>query len=167
MCVDGSLPNRCGRKFAFRGSLWLWFKGSPRRVQHLLCANFAKKKWGCVRVPAAHGASRRHYLSIESSRTSRRLYGVYRNKRGTAGPPRGPPRAQERKRSHGKAPRASFELLYGCALAVWTASTWPPLSLGSRPKGANAVCQLLEARAAIHRYRAMQLTRPALITKCC
>ena len=38
-------------------------------------------------------------------------------KRGTAGPPRGPPRPQERNQSLGKLPKAVLRLLYGCALA--------------------------------------------------
>ena len=99
---------------------------------------------GSLRHTAPHGVT---YLSIESPRPSRRSYGVCRNQNaGTAGPPRGPPRPQERNRSLGKLPKALLRLVYGSALSVWTASTWPPgFELGFR-KAANAACQTRGSR---------------------
>ena len=61
------------------------------------------------------------------------------SKLGDAGPPRGPPRPQERNQSLGKLPKASLRLVYGSALAVLATSTWP--SKGAKVKEPKAVCQ--------------------------
>ena len=79
------------------------------------------------------------YLSIESSRTSRRLYGVYRNQTRDRGPAARATKAAGTQPKPRKLPKASLKLVYGSALAVWTASTWPPLSLAAG-KEPNAAC---------------------------
>ena len=61
-------------------------KATLGACSQLLCANFAKKNGvacGSLRHTAPHGVT---YLSIESARTSRRLYGVYRNQTRDRGP---------------------------------------------------------------------------------
>ena len=141
-CCLGRAPCGVRRRFAaqsLRAKICVWWQLSAvvqrqpsARASHLLCANFAKKNGvacGSLRHTAPHGVA---YGSLESSRTSRRLYGVYRNQtrdRGTAARATKAAGTQPKPR---ESPRASLRLLYGCALAVWTASTWPPLSFGCR-----------------------------------
>ena len=78
-------------------------------------------------------------------------------KRGTAGPPRGPPRPQERNQSLGKLPKAVLRLLYGCALADLAPRLGHAKDQVKEPKSGVK----LEARAAIHRYLGamLQLTK--------
>ena len=141
-CGLGRAPPRGVRRFAaqsLRAKICVWWQLSavvqrqPSARAATFCVPILPKKngvaCGSLRHTAPHGVT---YLSIESSRTSRRLYGVYRNQtrdRGTAARATKAAGTQPKPR---ESPRASLRLLYGCALAVWTASTWPPLSFGCR-----------------------------------
>ena len=98
------------------------FSCSPKAAlgacSHLLCANFAKKNGvacGSLRHTAPHGVT---YLSIESSRTSRRLYGVCRvQTRGRGRTARATTAAGTQPKPR-KLPKASLRLVYGSVMAV-------------------------------------------------
>ena len=173
-CSLGRAPPRGVRRFAaqsVRAKICVWWQPWAVLESHssaraaTFCVPMAT--WGCVRVPAHTAPHGVPYLSKESSRTSRRLYGVCCVQTRDRGPAARATKAAGTQPKPRKLPKASLRLLYGCALSVWTASTWPPLSFGQAGKEQRRRCQL-GPLVVIHRYRgAMQPTRPALLTTKC
>ena len=122
------------------------FSCSPKAAlgacSHLLCANFAKKNGvacGSLRHTAPHGVT---YLSIESSRTSRRLYGVCRVQTRDRGPAARATKAAGTQPKPRETPQGVIET------SVWVRSgsfdylDWPLVSdFGWRQKQPKAACQ--------------------------
>ena len=166
-CWLGRAPCRVRRRFAaqsLRAKICVWWQLSavvqrqPSARAATFGANFAKKNGvacGSLRHTAPHGVT---YLFIESSRNSRRLYGVYRNQTRDRGP------AARATKAAGTQPKPRETPQGGIETSLWVrsgrsgTSTWP---CKGPSKGAKKRCAKLEARAAIHRYLGamLQLTK--------